>query len=274
MTRRGRGRLPTTVAARLPTPAALIAALAVATALLTTPTAVARPAQPPAPCAAVALFAVPGTTETAESADPAVPVGRLAGLTVPLTQRWAPDRLRVEYLPYPASLDRPPYLLSEARGIEALTRVTTAYAARCPSARIVLVGYSQGADVVSDLVHRASRGTVGLDPARIAGAVMLGSPRRDPRAPNLVAAPGRGLLGPRPTRELDVYRGRVYEVCAVGDPICATDNLDLGRLREGLASGAHRSYPTLPVGPDRQPLYAVLGAAVDRLVAAADPAPT
>lgn len=242
-----------------------------ATAAVTTITAPAVAAEAGAPCAAVALFAVPGTGETTATADPAAAVGSLARLTTPLAQRWG-TRLHVEYLPYPATLDWPSYLVSEGQGIAALTRGTTAYAARCPQTLITLVGYSQGADVVSDLVHRASRGTVALVPERIAGAVMLGSPRRDPHATNLVPAPGRGLLGPRPTRELDVYHGRVYEVCAVGDPICATESLDLGAFRAGLASGAHRSYPTLPVGSANQPLFTVLGASFDRLVAAA-PAP-
>ena len=88
-------------------------------------------------------------------------------------------------------------------------------------------------------------GTIALPADRIAGAVMLGSPRRDPRAPNLLDTPGRGVLGPRPTRELDVYDGRVYEVCAPGDPICATENLDVTRLPRRLGL---RRAPLVPDG--------------------------
>ena len=170
---------------------------------LTAPLATAAPA-----CPAVALFAVAGTNETSEAADPARSVGLLAGLTDPLARRWGDD-LSVRYVPYPASLDRPVfYPFSEGRGAERLARDAGDLAARCTDTTITLVGFSQGADVVSDVVHRAANGTIALPADRIAGVIMLGSPRRDPRAPNLLDTPGRGVLGPRPTRELDVYDGR------------------------------------------------------------------
>jgi hypothetical protein len=231
--------------------------------LLTAPIAAAAPAPG---CAPVAVFAVPGTNETSQAADPAVAIGLLKGLTDPLVARWG-DALHVTYVPYPASFDRPVfYPLSELRGADRLARDAADYAARCPAARLALVGFSQGADVVSDVVHRAARGSVALAPDRVAGAVMLGSPRRDPQAPNILDTPGRGVLGPRPLRELDVYDGRVREACAPGDPICATENLDLRTFRDGWASGAHRSYPALPVGPAGVPLFTVLERAVDAVV--------
>ncbi|GLZ46658.1 hypothetical protein Acsp06_28430 [Actinomycetospora sp. NBRC 106375] len=247
----------------------LVALLALGAALTLVPSASAEAAEAAAPgCPAVALFAVPGTRETSEAADPARSIGMLSGLTDPLAARWGgdPAALSVRYVPYPASLDRPFYLVSEQRGADRLTRDAVDVATRCPATTITLVGYSQGADVVSDVLHRVANGTVALAPERIGGAVMLGSPRRDPLSPNLIETPGRGLLGPRPTRELDVYDGRVYEVCAPGDPICATENLDVRAFREGWFSGAHRSYPTLAVGPAGTPLFTVLERGVDALV--------
>ena len=239
----------------------LLVVLVLSAGLVLAPNAAAAPA-----CPAVALFAVPGTNETSEAADPAVAVGLLAGLTDPLAQRWG-EALSVRYVPYPASLDRPVlYPLSELRGADRLARDAGDLAARCPDTTITLVGYSQGGDVVSDVVHRAARRTIALPPERIAGAVMLGSPRRDPDAANLVDTPGRGVLGPRPTRELEIYDGRVYEVCAPGDPICATEGLDWRVFRDGWASGAHRAYPTLPIEPGGVPLFTVLERAVDTLV--------
>lgn len=247
----------------------LAGALVLGTALLAAPAADAAPA--PA-CPPVALFAVPGTNETSEAADPARAAGLLSGLTDPLARRWD-GALSVRYVPYPASLDRPFYLVSEQRGADRLARDAGDVAARCPQSTITFVGYSQGADVVSDVVHRAANGAIALPPERIDGAVMLGSPRRDPRAPNLVDAPGRGVLGPRPTRELDVFDGRVYEVCAPADPICATETLDVRVFRDGWFSGAHRSYPTLPVGPAGTPLFTVLERAFDAVVARATMSP-
>jgi hypothetical protein len=275
VTLRGDARVPVRHDDRVTTGAVRRVVLALAVllglSLLAAPTAAAAPACPP-----VALFAVPGTGETSEAADPAAAHGLLAGLTGPLADRWG-DALSVRYVPYPASLDRPVfYLASEQRGADRLARDAGDLAARCPDTTITLVGYSQGADVVSDVVHRAANRTIALTPDRIDGAVMLGSPRRDPRAPNLLDTPGRGVLGPRPTRELDVYDGRVYEVCAPGDPICATENLDVRVFRDGWFSGAHRSYPGLPVGPAGTPLFTVLERAVDAVVvrATATPAAT
>jgi len=91
------------------------------------------------------------------------------------------------------------------------------------------------------------------------------------RAPNLLDTPGRGVLGPRPTRELDVYDGRVYEVCAAGDPICATETLDVSVFRDGWASGAHRSYPTVEIAG--VPLVPVLERAMDAVVVRATTGP-
>lgn len=249
----------------------LAVGLLLGTLLVTVPTAPAATAAP-ADCPPVVLYAVPGTNETSEAADPARSVGLLARLTDPLAARWG-DALSVRYVPYPATFDRPFYLLSASRGAERLARDAGDLAARCPETTIMLVGFSQGGDVVSDVVHRAANATIGLPAARIAGAVMLGSPRRDPEAPNLLDTPGRGVLGPRPTRELAVYDGRVYEVCAPGDPICATENLDVRTFREGWASGAHRSYPTIPVGPAGVALFPVLERAVDTVVARATRSP-
>lgn len=245
----------------------LVVVLLLGAGLVAAPGAAAAPGCPP-----VVLFAVPGTNETSEAADPAVAVGLLAGLTNPLAGRWG-GSLSVRYIPYPASLDRPFYLVSQTRGTERLARDAGDVATRCPDTTITFVGFSQGADVVSAVVHRAADGAIGLPADRIDGAVMLGSPRRDPRAPNLVAAPGRGVLGPRPTRDLDVYDGRVYEVCAPTDPICATESLDLSVFRDGWESGAHHSYPTLPVGPVGTPLFTVLERAVDTVVVRATMSP-
>lgn len=247
--------------------AVIVVALLLGAGLVAVPAAGAAPACPP-----VVLFAVPGTGETSEAADPAASVGLLAGVTDPLARRWGGD-LSVRYVPYPATVDRPLYFTSERRGAERLARDAGEVAGRCPDTTIMLIGFSQGGDVVSDVVHRAANGTIGLAPDRIAGAVMLGSPRRDPQAPNLVDTPGHGILGARPTRELDVYDGRVYEVCAPGDPICATETLDVTVFREGWASGAHRSYPDVRVGPTGTSLFTVLERAVDTVVARATMTP-
>lgn len=54
----------------------------------------------------------------------------------------------LEAVDYPATLDN--YPQSEAAGVAAMTTLATSYAARCPSSKLVLMGYSQGAQVTMD----------------------------------------------------------------------------------------------------------------------------
>lgn len=61
--------------------------------------------------------------------------------------------------PDPALLD--PYVESQTQGIFNLTTLVTFYQACCPDSQIVLLGYSQGAQVTADfLCGRSSAGFV------------------------------------------------------------------------------------------------------------------
>lgn len=51
---------------------------------------------------------------------------------------------------YPATLDD--YLNSQAAGVSAMTTMIQQYVASCPSSKIVLLGYSQGAHVIGDVL--------------------------------------------------------------------------------------------------------------------------
>jgi acetylxylan esterase len=53
-------------------------------------------------------------------------------------------------LTYPAKLN--PYVPSEASGVEAMHSAIVSYESRCPSSKIALLGYSQGAQVVGDVL--------------------------------------------------------------------------------------------------------------------------
>lgn len=51
---------------------------------------------------------------------------------------------------YPATLDN--YPTSEAQGVKAMTALVMDYANRCPNSKMVLMGYSQGAQVTADVL--------------------------------------------------------------------------------------------------------------------------
>jgi acetylxylan esterase len=55
-----------------------------------------------------------------------------------------------EAVDYPAALA--PYGSSEGKGVAAAKAQLTAYVQRCPNAKVVLMGYSQGADVMGSVL--------------------------------------------------------------------------------------------------------------------------
>lgn len=62
----------------------------------------------------------------------------------------------VEAVDYPATTAQP---ASNNAGNAAMTRQITAYAQACPNSKIVLMGYSQGAQVLGDVVSGGGTGT-------------------------------------------------------------------------------------------------------------------
>ncbi|MFI6572507.1 cutinase family protein [Nocardia fluminea] len=103
--------------------------------------------------------------------------------------------------------------------MSALGRGTATAAPTCPDQRFVLVGYSQGADVVDNAIGISSVGAeVGgpivatLPPqleARIAAILLFGNPIR---------GIGKEVTGP--------YAERTFDVCNDNDPVCNPDGTD------------------------------------------------
>ncbi|WP_372662587.1 cutinase family protein [Amycolatopsis kentuckyensis] len=111
---------------------------------------------------------------------------------------------------YPADLGEP---ASVQKGNTDLVNHVKAQAAACPQQRFVLVGYSQGANVVDNSLGISSDGAVVGGPIvatipaelapRVAAVLLFGNPIR---------AIGREVTGP--------YQSRTKDYCADGDPIC------------------------------------------------------
>ncbi|WP_329046222.1 cutinase family protein [Amycolatopsis sp. NBC_01488] len=111
---------------------------------------------------------------------------------------------------YPADLGEP---ASVQKGNTDLVNHVRAQAAACPQQRFVLVGYSQGANVVDNSLGVSSDGAVVGGPIvatippelapRIAAVLLFGNPIR---------AVGRQVTG--------TYQSRTMDYCANGDPVC------------------------------------------------------
>jgi hypothetical protein len=93
-----------------------------------------------ATCAAVHLFVARGTTEPPGDGL----IGSLAQLVL-----GANPGATEESIDYPATSD-PIYLPSVTIGIEAVTEQVTSYVSACPNSTLVLMGYSQGAQIILD----------------------------------------------------------------------------------------------------------------------------
>ncbi|MET9088607.1 cutinase family protein [Streptomyces sp. NPDC004237] len=117
---------------------------------------------------------------------------------------------------YPADLS----LTSAAQGNADLVNHVTGQAVACPNQRFVLVGYSQGANVVDNSIGISSAGALvgspivatipaALEP-RVAAVLLFGNPIR---------ALGKSVTG--------TYQSRTIDFCAQGDPVCENGGDDV-----------------------------------------------
>ncbi|MER5427592.1 cutinase family protein [Streptomyces sp. NPDC002588] len=117
---------------------------------------------------------------------------------------------------YPADLS----LTSAAQGNADLVNHVRTQAAACPSQRFILVGYSQGANVVDNSIGISSAGAVVGSPIvatlpaavepKVAAVLLFGNPIR---------ALGKSVTG--------TYQSRTIDFCATGDPICENGGDDV-----------------------------------------------
>ncbi|MGX1565494.1 cutinase family protein [Streptomyces sp. NPDC055506] len=123
---------------------------------------------------------------------------------------------------YPADLSP----TSAAQGNLDLVNHVKSQAAACPNQKFVLVGYSQGANVVDNSIGISSAGAVVGSPIvatlpaavepKVSAVLLFGNPIR---------ALGKSVTG--------TYQSRTLDLCAQGDPVCENGGGDVG---------AHLSY--------------------------------
>lgn len=113
------------------------------------------------------------------------------------------------------------YRLSVDSGIESLTSLLSNDPCSSMS-QYVLVGYSQGAHVIGDvLAKRVAKDTL----ARIRAVVFFGDPKFNPKAKEVRELGGfssvlDGVRGGRKSGALNALRNRVFSFCRKGDIVC------------------------------------------------------
>ncbi|KAK3937517.1 acetyl xylanesterase [Diplogelasinospora grovesii] len=139
---------------------------------------------------------------------------------------------------YPATLVD--YVQSETAGVTAMTKLVTDYAAACPNSPIVLMGYSQGAQVSADVACGASEtGFPQTQPLpasisdRIVAIVLMGDPSHVPgTAFDKGSSTNKGVFPRQNLTGCNAVASRMASFCNSGDAFCDS----------GLSIAVHLSY--------------------------------
>ncbi|OAR00870.1 hypothetical protein LLEC1_02739 [Akanthomyces lecanii] len=138
-----------------------------------------------------------------------------------------------ENINYPALLD-PYYGPSVQQGTAAVKSQLTDYVKRCPDSKIVLLGYSQGAQITGDaLCGGDAAGTTAPTPpidaaisSHVTAVVWYGDPRHNVSASyNQGSATTDGLYVRPASQSCDAFSDRIASYCDFGDPYCSDGSL-------------------------------------------------
>jgi hypothetical protein len=130
---------------------------------------------------------------------------------------------------YPATLNN--YASSSAQGVSALTTQLTAAVQNCPDQKIVLLGYSQGAHVILDVLGGGGGGSLGATTPPISSSIAshvvavasFGDPRHVVNQAFDLGTSRRNGLFPRSSTQLQVLSGfapKIEAFCDSNDEFC------------------------------------------------------
>ncbi|MGY1946219.1 cutinase family protein [Nocardia asiatica] len=268
--------------------------LAACTSALGTPGSVSAQPSPSGPgCPVLWVLGVQGTGESSPEASETADTGMLGFLLGPVAAA-VPDLVQRTYIAYPAGFGGAvgtgggpdSYAVSVGEGLAALTATAERIAADCPATALAVVGYSQGAQVVSEFARVVGAGEGPVAAERVAGIALYSDPDRAPGSPVFPGRPGQLTPDPAPgtsgaavsgvaitaapasgggiaTGKGDDYgalTGRVVDICVEGDLSCsAPDRAALLRVAAGVAAQADLRDPVAALGSIQALLSGVLG---------------
>ncbi|HEU4734030.1 MAG TPA: cutinase family protein [Kofleriaceae bacterium] len=172
-------------------------------------------------CAAVHIITARASTEAPGEGITGALVDQIINTSNQSITRAAVD--------YPATLNN--YASSSAQGVSALTQQLTAQVQACPSQKIVLAGYSQGAHVILDVLGGGGGGSLGATTppisstisSHVVAAVSFGDPRHVVNQAFDLGTSRRNGLFPRTAAQLQVLSGfapRIEAFCDSNDEFC------------------------------------------------------
>ncbi|MFF5037514.1 cutinase family protein [Nocardia salmonicida] len=176
-------------------------------------------------CTPYTALIAPGTWETTAAADmyqqPAN--GMLNPLGSGLKSKFGND-ITVLYVPYAASaFDQGlAYTQSKATLTSKIKEILTGL---CSSTKLVLAGYSQGADGMGDVASEIGNGKGPIGAERVLGVGLLSDPRRDPKSTLELGTQqdGHGIAGVRPEGFGSLTKV-TRSICGDGDLYCSVSD--------------------------------------------------
>jgi acetylxylan esterase len=126
------------------------------------------------------------------------------------------------------------YANSVVQGVAAVASQVNAFNQKCPSTVLVLVGYSQGGQIMDDAYCGGGDTNEGLSntaipistaaQAKIAAAIFMGDPRHIPGLTYNVGTCQASGFAPRPSGFKCPYAGNIQSYCDSADPYCCNGN--------------------------------------------------
>jgi acetylxylan esterase len=178
-----------------------------------------------AACPAVQLIVARASTEAAGDG--------VIGALATLIQGDVNATVGNEAVVYPATLTN--YASSVAQGDSAMATDIKNAVSACPNEKIILLGYSQGAQVVGDVLAGGGGGSLGAetapipsaDAAKVIAAIQFGDPRHQPNLSpiDLGTDPGaQGIFKVGADQSRAAFGAILRSWCDTGDPFCAGGN--------------------------------------------------
>ncbi|MEU6582880.1 cutinase family protein [Nocardia sp. NPDC046763] len=155
-------------------------------------------------CPSLFLLGVQGTSDSSPDTPVSVDGGTLSAVFVPVMSAVGQAVASRAYVPYQASFggfmpgSRVPYAKSMTGGLSRLRSMAGEVVYRCPNTELGLVGYSQGAHVVSIFAREIGAGESLVPADKVAGVALFGDPTRSPAAPVFPGDPGKDHPDPAP----------------------------------------------------------------------------
>ncbi|OXR40525.1 hypothetical protein B7C42_07464 [Nocardia cerradoensis] len=251
-------------------------------------------AAPDSGCPVLWVLGVQGTGQSSPTASRTDDTGVLGALLGPVGAA-VPDLVQHTYIPYPAGFGGAPgvgggaesYTASVTEAVADLATTAEQIAASCPATRLAMVGYSQGAQAVSQLARAIGAGNGPVPAETVAAVALYADPERRAGSPVFPGRPGQLTPDPAPgtsgtavasvqitapaasgggiaddDADYGTLTGRVLDICVDGDLACSTpEHAALLRTGALLAAQADLSNPVAAIAGMHHVLTQALGSA-------------